>query len=1320
MSAPPELLTCMGCGKTYAAEELHTCAATATPPAAAAPPPFAASPPPNAPSAAQTAAPAPEVEAAPDSNDPLVGTILADRYQILKRVGEGGMGAVYKARHVVLNNIVAVKVMLQTPNGEAQQRFLREAQLASKINHPNTVYITDFGALPNGMSFLVMEFVEGKTLTKAIGRKPVDPLRGCQIALQIARGMQVIHDRGIIHRDLKPDNIFVVQDGDQDFVKIVDFGIAKEATVRNPEPASGTPANRSQLTRMGAVVGTPDYMAPEQINGIQVDARTDQYAFGCILYQILSGDVPLKGETSMLTLVMHMSEPPPPLRQRYPHLAVSDSLEALVMRMLSKSPDQRFGSMREVAEILEREIDLLLVQRGEKVNVNKATLALLLPKSLGTQVFIRGRSVPLWGIAALAGVLLLTSGFLVYRQFIADRLAASAMLQPGELEALRKRALDVLKEYLQAPDPEQRLTAVSALGQTRDGELHELAERLLSDSSSKVAAQAAAALGQLGARQATAALMPRLEPSVALNVRLAAAAALDQLGEPRGRAVLQEALKDSTEEVRLRAAFLLCNSGSAEAKEILKELLRRNAVADNAAIDLLGCLASSGDDAAQKLLIERLGSAKPEELRLAAAAKLAQLGEAEGQKLLRSLAAKPGPMQLLAARLLAGPEEPAALAVLRNVVKSTHGAAAARVLAAEGLGAGEQVIDARLLGKLLQAVKEPALRQALASAIVQLAASDPATASSQSLGWARSALGDKNWAIREAAVAVLGDGRADTAVPLLKDMLNDEDARIRRSAARSLGRQVSSSALLALLRSLDDRDASVRLETLRAISRVGQALGQQALGEAEKKEVLARLNRVVSSGSASEQILARSALLRIGDASQVAHFGAFKNDPDAAVRQLVAEQSPNDADLLSLLKDPVFEVRFAAARSLAEKGNRAALPVLKEGLAHGGPVAIAAYGLLAKLGEKGQPPEDLNEILSSGSTDQRLAAVEALQRLPAALAVPLLLKAARDPEALVRRLVAEVAADLPAGSEQPPGIPVLRILVNDRDPSVRARAAMLLARLALPAVPAKAQSAAAQNAEDAKAKGAPTHGGDAAASEPVDAGAQAEPPPDGGTQASQPTGRGKLIVESAGGIAQFQIEHRPWQSAAGQTISLPAGTYHVTYLNGEQDVVITDKQTVRLRIPESQVEQLARTGVESYQRKDFRTARKLFEKANSLCTRIRRHGPACTNLSNEMSFRLAQIYESEQRWADAMSEYQKLVGGMVKLKQDQKVLVQESILRLAPRVGEVVISKLVKGKCQTLHVWLPPGTHILDVGSRSETVKVRANQSLSVGSCEER
>ncbi|MCA9717053.1 MAG: serine/threonine protein kinase [Myxococcales bacterium] len=284
-----------------------------------------------------------------DEDETLIGTVLKDTYKVIDKLGEGGMAAVYLAEHVTIGKRVAVKVLFpeHAHRSDLVERFLQEARAASAIDHENVVEINDFGQTPTGSVFFVMEYLSGEDLADTIarqGRLPWPRIR--EIALQICAGLGAAHDRGIIHRDLKPENCFrISRRGTDDFIKVLDFGIAK-VTQDADGPAKG-------LTKTGSIFGSPEYMPPEQAAGVPVDHRADIYSLGCILYELLTGRTPFHAETYMGLLTMHMYEPPLPPRQAAPDAEVPVDVEAIVLKAMQKSPDNRFQDMREFARAIE-------------------------------------------------------------------------------------------------------------------------------------------------------------------------------------------------------------------------------------------------------------------------------------------------------------------------------------------------------------------------------------------------------------------------------------------------------------------------------------------------------------------------------------------------------------------------------------------------------------------------------------------------------------------------------------------------------------------------------------------------------------------------------------------------------------------------------------------------------------------------------------------------------------------------------------------------------------------------------------------------------
>lgn len=278
------------------------------------------------------------------SSDSLVGTLLAGRFQILEKIGEGGMGAIYKAVHTRMDRVCAIKLMtsLSHENEAALARFNREAKMASRIDSRHAVAIYDFGEAEGGIPYLAMEFIDGKPLSHILLReKTLSVERVVHITSQIARALTKAHELGIIHRDLKPDNIMITnRDGDKDFVKVLDFGIAKTVT----EEA------QDNLTKTGYILGTPIYMSPEQLSGDQLDPRSDIYSLALIVYEMLSGRLPFEGENPQAIMIKRVTTNPVPLRAVAP--SVSDSVERVVMDGLARDPGNRLPTVEAFASAL--------------------------------------------------------------------------------------------------------------------------------------------------------------------------------------------------------------------------------------------------------------------------------------------------------------------------------------------------------------------------------------------------------------------------------------------------------------------------------------------------------------------------------------------------------------------------------------------------------------------------------------------------------------------------------------------------------------------------------------------------------------------------------------------------------------------------------------------------------------------------------------------------------------------------------------------------------------------------------------------------------
>ncbi len=269
--------------------------------------------------------------------DPLVGRVLDDKYRLDERLGEGGMGTVYRAAHLLIDRPVAVKVLNQrfVEDEAAQTRFRREARAAGRLQHPNVAAVTDFGQTQDGLVYIVMELLEGRSLREVLAHEaPLDVARAVSLMLQIAAAVAAAHEAGIIHRDLKPGNIFVVQRRNSPpVVKVLDFGIAKLAA----DAVEDLEAHA--LTQTGVMIGTPRYMSPEQCDGAKLTPAADVYSLGIIFYELLTGATPFTGTSPIAVAVQHSSKPPRPPRELRP--AIPPALEAVVLHALEKQPAAR-------------------------------------------------------------------------------------------------------------------------------------------------------------------------------------------------------------------------------------------------------------------------------------------------------------------------------------------------------------------------------------------------------------------------------------------------------------------------------------------------------------------------------------------------------------------------------------------------------------------------------------------------------------------------------------------------------------------------------------------------------------------------------------------------------------------------------------------------------------------------------------------------------------------------------------------------------------------------------------------------------------------
>jgi len=279
------------------------------------------------------------------SRPTLAGTTIDGRYRLVEPLGSGGMGSVYQAIQLSVERPVALKVINPALASDARiaRRFLREARIASGLSHSSLVTVLDFGATEDGVLYMVMELIRGRTLGERVAREgPMDPDEVRQLAISVAEGLATIHGAGVLHRDLKPDNLMLVEaPGQEPAVKLLDFGVAKDVARHE---------DLTHLTETGSLLGTPKYMSPEVARGDAVDERSDLYSLGCVLYFLVAGRAPFDSDGPVNVAYLarcHALEPPPPLP-----LSVPDPLRSIIERLLRKAPDERFESAAELVAAL--------------------------------------------------------------------------------------------------------------------------------------------------------------------------------------------------------------------------------------------------------------------------------------------------------------------------------------------------------------------------------------------------------------------------------------------------------------------------------------------------------------------------------------------------------------------------------------------------------------------------------------------------------------------------------------------------------------------------------------------------------------------------------------------------------------------------------------------------------------------------------------------------------------------------------------------------------------------------------------------------------
>ena len=1013
--------------------------------------------------------------------DEFVGRELAG-YVIKRKLAEGGMGVVYLGEHAKIGRKSAIKVLKLEfcSNAEVVERFAQEARAVNEIKHDNIVDIYDFGTDSEGRAFFVMELLEGESLGERLARGPLSFAEALPILRQSLKALAAAHQKGFTHRDLKPDNIWLRQkDGGKLTVKLLDFGIAK---------LLGSDNLQAKMTKTGTMMGTPDYMSPEQINGdANIDQRADLYSIGCIIFELFTQTTPFASESMAGVMSGHLFRDPPKIADSaLPELQVPAAIDVMVERLLAKEANDRYATANDVlsdlasiadnaaptlADAIKHRVTLSGASTATtgaggkpRTSVNNALAAeTLAPPDQAPKSRNRNRVVVLLSAAALlggGGVVLIktlqkkssvTAPAPMPNPTVQTPVATPTPVEPQRIldpAALRKDSLALVRGGLAATEAPHRAFAAQAVGEALDTEsAATLTKMTETDIDEQVRGWSAQVLGSLGTTSAKPVLIAA-EATASAPLKVWYAAALARLGDNNAIKRLATYAADGNLVVALKATLALADISGPGAKPaiaalqaLIKKEAELNQLAPYLGPVLLSKLAFLRFAKARSILYTLLAETD-EGARLSAAVGLAKIGDDGGKQVLTDVvndSASPNQLTAAVALIELGDYSGFDLIKKRLADKDPMNTR----IAALALGKiGEKESLQQLAPLLHQADKTISI--SAASALLTIVAAEPVVMAQAAVDWTQNALASSDWNVRASGAGVIGDLSPDKALPLLAQAITDTETPVRKAAAKSAGKiKTTEAAKQVMAAVVIEKDAGTKEEMVKSLGRIADPIAKATLVQ-------------LATDNGRVGMFASGSLIAVGDTSAVSKLETGIKTGSSSVRLAVVEASvvaQNNIVIPVLeigVKDRNFDVSFASAEALADYASASApaVAMLQLGLKKSS-LDFQARSVVA-LQKMAVPVDasklDVAQLMDSPVVATRLTAVTLLGSFSWAKARSLLSRSAVDESPLVRRGTAEVLPTW-AATDRADVVRALKILIRDLDGSVRAVAQSNLAKI---------------------------------------------------------------------------------------------------------------------------------------------------------------------------------------------------------------------------------------------------------------------------------